>query len=77
MPLPSLLRSGPSSTSLALVQPGAYLTDGRTLFRVISQFTTAGDDAFASLEDCVTLDVKAYAPGELAGMSLRHVQTSG
>ncbi len=29
---------------------------------------------FASLEDCATLEVQAYAPGELYAMELRAVQ---
>ena len=37
---------------------GSYLTDGRRLFRVVTQF---GSDApHAELEDCLTLDVDVY-----------------
>jgi len=50
------------------------VTDGHRLFRVISQFATVGEHVFASLEDCRTLEVQAYAPGELAAMRLRAVK---
>ena len=53
---------------------GTYLTDGRRLFRVVSQFAAVGEDSFASLEDCRTLDVQAYAPGELRAMKLRPIR---
>ena len=68
----------PSTTSRSaaaeLLRCGTYLTDGRRLFRVVSQFGPAGEDAFASLEDCRTLDVQAYAPGELQAMKLRPIR---
>ena len=31
---------------------------------------------FASLEDCRTLEVQAYAPGELYAMKLRRIQST-
>ena len=50
---------------------GSYLTDGRRLFRVVTQF---GSDApHAELEDCLTLDVDVYDPGQLRAMGLRPV----
>lgn len=55
---------------------GSYVTDGRRLLRVVSQFATVGDHVFASLEDCHTLEVHAYAPGELREMRLRPVRTT-
>jgi hypothetical protein len=33
------------------------------------------DRRFASLEDCMTLEVQAYSPGELEAMRLRPVET--
>lgn len=60
--------------SLESLRSGAYLTDGRRLFRVVSQFAPAGEDAFASLEDCRTLRVQAYAPGELQAMKLKPIR---
>ena len=56
--------------------PGSYLTDGRRLFRVVSQFTPSAERVFASLEDCFTLEVSDYAPGELYSMGLRTVRTA-
>jgi len=50
-----------------------YLTDGRRLFRVLSRFAAVGEDACASLEDCATLEVRAYTPEELCAMKLRPV----
>ena len=50
-----------------------YLTDGRRLFRVVSQFSGDARRRFASLEDCLTLEVTAYSPGELETMRLRPV----
>jgi hypothetical protein len=58
----------------ALLVPGAYVTDGRTLYRVISQFAPEADRVFASLEDCVTLEARAYSPEELHEMGLRPVR---
>jgi hypothetical protein len=52
---------------------GGYVTDGHRLFRVVSQFAAVGDHAFASLEDCLTLEVRAYAALELREMGLRPV----
>ncbi len=54
---------------------GSYVTDGRMLFRVVSQFAFTGDHVLASLENCLTLDVRAYTPHELYAMRLRPVGT--
>jgi hypothetical protein len=59
----------------ALLIPDNYLTDGRRLFRVVSQFAAGAEHVFASLEDCLTLEVQAYAPGELDAMRLGPVRT--
>lgn len=55
--------------------PDSYLTDGRRLFRVITQFAAGEQCRSASLEDCLTLKVKAYSAAELAAMKLRPVAT--
>ena len=65
-------RTAPATALL----PDTYLTDGRRLFRVVSRFTADTEHMFASLEDCLTLKVQAYAPGELYRMRLRPVQTA-
>lgn len=55
----------------------SYVTDGTRLLRVVSQFETGLDSVFASLEDCMTLEVRTYPPGELGTMRLRTVRTPG
>jgi hypothetical protein len=75
MMLAHLHRPGRRQAPSPLLRSGSYLTDGHTLFRVVSQFTTVGYHVSASLEDCLTLDVQAYAPGELHKMGLRPVRT--
>ncbi len=55
--------------------PDSYLTDGKRLLRVVSHFDAAADSVFASLEDCMTLEVRPYSPGELSAMRLRPVRT--
>lgn len=52
--------------------PGRYLTDGRTLFRVISRFVN-GRSVLVWLEDCVTLEPRARAACELQAMGMRAV----
>lgn len=51
--------------------PGSYLTDGRRLLRVVD---AGAGRAFSSLEDCLTLEVRLYSPGEMRGMGLRTVR---
>ncbi len=53
---------------------GGYVTDGERLFRVVAPFTAAAAGVFASLEDCSSLEVEAYSPGELGAMHLRPVR---
>ena len=55
-------------------RPDGYLTDGRRLFRVVWQLLDGPQLGFYSLEDCTTLEVETYLPGELATMGLRPVQ---
>lgn len=63
-------RSGIQSWSL---QPEGYLTDGRRLFRVVSPFDSRGPSPSALLEDCATLEIRAYSACELAEMRLQRV----
>lgn len=74
MLLASLLRPHPRPAPSEPLCRGGYVTDGRRLFRVVSQFATVGENVFASLEDCHTLEVQAYSPGELCAMGLRPVR---
>jgi hypothetical protein len=73
MSIGSLLRSTPGVTPSEPLRPGSYVTDGCRLFRVVSQFATVGEHVFASLENCSTLEVQSYVPGELCAMNLRPV----
>ena len=54
--------------------PDSYLTDGKRLLRVVSRFEADADTTFAALEDCMTLEVRPYSPGELGAMTLRTVR---
>jgi hypothetical protein len=56
-------------------QSGDYLTDGARLFRVISKFAVGAEPALASLEDCLTLEIREYAPDELYAMRVRPLRT--
>ena len=52
----------------------SYFTDGKRLLRVVSRFEADAGSMFASLEDCLTLDVRPYSPGELRAMRLQMVR---
>jgi hypothetical protein len=54
--------------------PGAYLTDGRRLFRLLDAFDPNATCPFAVLEDCATLRSTPYLPDELYAMRLRLVR---
>lgn len=54
--------------------PDSYVTDGERLLRVVSRFEADAGSVFASLEDCLTLEVHPYSSGELSGMRLRPVR---
>jgi hypothetical protein len=75
MPLAPLRRPRPPQVPSAPLVADSYLTDGRRLFRVVSRFADSVGHAFASLEDCLTLEVREYSPGELYEMRLRPVWT--
>lgn len=53
--------------------PGAYLTDGRGLIRVISVLVS-GRSMLVSIEDCLTLETRDFAAAELEAMPLRLVR---
>ena len=75
MPVAPLRHHDSRPSPAAALCCGSYLTDSRRLFRVASGFGGGGSDAFASLEDCLTLEVAAYSRDELFGMGLRPVRT--
>lgn len=54
----------------------SYFTDGRKLLRVVSEFIPGAERRYASLEDCLTLEVRAYSPSELYRMRLRLVRAA-
>ena len=51
-----------------------YLTDGHSLFRIVSGFSPGDAQPWASLENCKTLEVRPYSPDELYAMGLRRVR---
>lgn len=53
--------------------PDRYLTDGRKLLRVVDRFVNDGS-ILVVIEDCATLDVRAYAAVELLPMDVRPVR---
>ncbi len=55
--------------------PDRYLTDGRRLFRVVARFVNDGS-IMVVIEDCATLDARAYAAVELVPMDVRPVRRS-
>jgi hypothetical protein len=72
------LRRGPAARSAdALVAwlaspraDGAYLTDGRRLFRVVWPLCSRQRPDMAILEDCKTLCLTAFTADELSAMHL-------
>lgn len=77
MPRSSLIKLTDRSQPYEQPTTDSYLTDGHRLFRVVSQFSADSRRRFASLEDCLTLEVTAYSPGELETMRLRPVHAGG
>jgi hypothetical protein len=70
----SPLRGGLRRPKADQLQPGTYVTDGERLFCVLSQFASEDEIELATLEDCLTLEVKPYCSDELEDLRLRHVQ---
>jgi hypothetical protein len=69
----SSLRAGLRRPKAEELQPGTYVTDGERLFCVLSQFASDDEVELATLEDCLTLEVKPYCPAELYDLRLRLV----
>jgi hypothetical protein len=55
---------------------GSYVTDGLRLFRVVSPLASGPELETAELEDCLTLEVETYSPGELWAMRLVLVRSA-
>ncbi|HUA48780.1 MAG TPA: hypothetical protein VMA77_26340 [Solirubrobacteraceae bacterium] len=79
------LRFGPVARSPGVVaagsasprDDGAYLTDGRRLFRVVWPLCSRERPDMAILEDCSTLCLTAFTSGELSAMRLTPVTPTG
>ena len=74
-PISAPRRPTPSPHPL-LLTADSYLTDERRLFRVVSPLVPGAGRVEASLEDCLTLEVTSYAPGQLYTMGLRTVRAA-
>lgn len=69
----SQLRSLVGVPSQRLI-PDSYVTDGVRLLRVVSHLDANARSASAWLEDCLTLEIRPYSPGELSALRLRAVR---
>ena len=59
---------------MARLDEGAYVTDGMRLFRVVQRLDPLRGAASAVLEDCLTLELRSYAPADLWEMGVRLVR---
>jgi hypothetical protein len=66
---PRPLATGPASPR----EDGAYLTDGRRLFRVVWPLCSLKRPDMAILEDCKTLALTAFTADELCSLPLTPV----
>ena len=66
----------PSSRPVADVglEPGAYITDGSRLFRVVKALDPPRGVTAAVLEDCLTLKLRSFAEADLWEMGVRLVK---
>lgn len=67
-------RPAPRASRYTPIITDSYLTDGRRLLRVVSRLGEGPEDAYAAVEDCLTLEISPYSADELAAMGLRRVQ---
>ena len=76
-PAMSLLAFRSSSSGVAGaagLDEGAYVTDGRRLFRVVLRLDPLRGATTAVLEDCLTLELRSYAAADLWEMRVRLVR---
>ncbi len=74
---PSVRSHGPLVTGSASPhEDGAYLTDGRRLFRVVWPLCSLQRPDMAILEDCRTLCLTAFTSNDLSAMRLTPVTPS-
>ena len=70
-------RPGPAAATALQLAADSYLTDGRRLLRVVAPYDPGTKATFAALEDCLSLEVYAYSPDELAALELRPIDMTG
>ncbi len=75
MPVPFSKMTGNWPQAVQAPARGSYVTDGKRLFRVVTQFPPRHRSPVAMLEDCHTLEVTPFSPDELYEMELRLVRT--
>ena len=63
----------PGARRGSLRDEGAYLTDGRRLFRVVAPLGSLDRPDMAILEDCKTLELVTFTAEELGSMPLTSV----
>ena len=56
------------------LEPGAYVTDRVSLYRVVTALSWPPRESFAVLEDCLTLDTLALSADELHKLELELVR---
>jgi hypothetical protein len=71
------MRSGERPQAAAAVDVNPYLTDGRTLYRVVAPLRSRERHDFALLEDCATLEVFAFTAELLSVAALTAVIPAG
>ena len=74
------VKRSPSSVATRSASPrddGAYLTDGRRLFRVVWPLCSLQRPDMAILEDCEALCLTAFTSDELSAMQLTPVTPAG
>ncbi|MGB0095315.1 MAG: hypothetical protein WBP81_22600 [Solirubrobacteraceae bacterium] len=74
MSLLSFRSSSSGAVGVAGLDEGAYVTDGRRLFRVVRRLDPLRGAATAVLEDCLMLDLRSHAAADLWEMRVRLVR---
>ena len=74
MSLSSSRSSSSGTAGVAGLDEGAYVTDGRRLFRVVQRLDPLRGAAAAVLEDCLTLELRSYGAADLWEMGVRLVR---
>src|SRR5450755_1715772 len=74
MSLLSFRSSSSGAAGVAGLNEGAYVTDGRRLFRVVGRLDPLRGAPTAVLEDCRTIEPRSYAAADLWEMRVRLVR---